>query len=88
MNMNFQRLHGPELHTPADAMDYRRDSISKSSTQKGRAKYIVWPLFAAGVAYLAVNASAAFLLTIAGMFVALLGIAAWVCIWAQNETPW
>ena len=86
MNMNFQRPHGLELeHAAIRTME---SSADKSTTKKSWQKFALWTLIALGASYLAANASGRSLLIVGGVIVALAGLATFVCIRAQNETPY
>ena len=85
MNMNFHRSHGFDLkQTTLRTME---TSVDKPKT-KSSWKYAAFSLIVAGVVFLAANAPIRALLLIGGAIVVLAGLATFVCIRAQNETPY
>jgi hypothetical protein len=86
MNMNFHRPHGLELeHASLRTIE---PSADKSTIKKSWPKYALWALIALSASYLVANASGRSLLIVSGVLVALAVLATFVCIRAQNETPY
>lgn len=86
MNVNFQRPHGLELeHAAFPTME---SSTDKSTTKKSWPKYAVWSLIAVGAVCIFASAGARALLIFGGVILALAVLATFVCIRAQNETPY
>jgi hypothetical protein len=86
MNMNFQRPHGFELKH--SALPVSKSSADEPRTGNRWTKYVGFSLLLAGALFLAANAGTSILLVIGGAIVALVALAAFVCICAQNETPY
>ena len=86
MNMNFQRPHGFELRQAQ--LRTMESSSDESTTKKHWTKYAAFTLVTIGAFLFVANSSARTLLIIGGVIVALVGLATFVCIRAQNETPY
>ena len=85
MNMNFQRHRCLELqHASSRTME---PSADKPTTRKSWLKYTAWSLVALGASYFIVNASTPHRI-VGGAIMALAGLATFVCLRAQNETPY
>ena len=86
MNMNFQRPPGLELKS----VDFQttETALNKPGTKKNWSKYAFWSFMVLGAVYVLTNSSARTLLILGGVVVALVALATFVCIRAQNETPY
>lgn len=88
MNLSFPKTDVPGLQVP------RRHPVPEPQPPRGAAhgdglkaaRTVIWSLLAVGGAYLLAQASVPALLAIGAMCLGLLGVAAAVCIHAQNNS--
>jgi hypothetical protein len=86
MNMNFQRPGATELRYSGPHLLEACPDTPATHKSVWR-KYLVPALIFLGIAYFAIHASGLALLIAGGVAVALVGVAAYVCVTVQNETP-
>jgi hypothetical protein len=88
--MNFEARPGLEPRHADDHPDRSPPKLARTiepDTRPARVKYLLWLIVAAGVMYGLAIVSLTLLLIVVGLLVGLTALAAWVCIYAQNQSP-
>jgi hypothetical protein len=86
MNMNFHRPQEFDLQfLHDDRTTVLKSQAAKSEVRFIHGKHLRWLFVGLAAAYIVTKATAVTLLIVAGAFLALLGVATAVCIYAQNN---
>ena len=88
MNMNFQRPHVLDLELRGhDSVTPWTSPIDGFEPRPGRLRFIGSAALGLATLYLLADAGVVILLSVIGVLALILGIAAAVCIYAQNNSP-